>query len=258
MKIAELYQYLEEKYPKSLSCSWDNDGMMLCPDPNADIGRVLVCLDATEYSLQYAATKGYKTVITHHPLLFKGPKSITPGNTCGKRILTALSAGITVLSYHTRLDAAEGGVNDTLCRRLGYKPEGVFGDAEAPTLGRWFTLTEPVAAGLLAAQICEKLGCTSVRMNGDGNRTVKRIAVCGGDGKEFVYPAMAVGADLYLTGDAGYNMVLDASEEGLVTVEAGHYHTEAPVCHELAEVVRAFTGERCVVLEYDPYMYVGV
>ena len=253
MKIAELYAFLEEKYPKTLSCSWDNDGMMLCPDPETEIGRVLVCLDATEYTLCYAAEKGYKTVVTHHPMLFRGPKSITPGNAGGRRILKALSSGITVLSYHTRLDAAEGGVNDTLCKRLGYAAQETFGDAEAPALGRIFELPFAIPAGLMASQICEKLGCSSVRLNGDSGKTVQRIAVCGGDGKDFVFPALAAGADLFLTGDAGYNMALDAAEEGLVTVEAGHYHTEAPVCHELAEVIRGFTGERCAVLEYEPY-----
>ncbi|MBE6569312.1 MAG: Nif3-like dinuclear metal center hexameric protein [Ruminococcaceae bacterium] len=253
MKIAELYAFLEEKYPRELSCSWDNDGMMLCPDPEAETGRILICLDATEYTLNYAVAKGYKTVVTHHPMLFRGPKSITPGNAGGRRILKSLSAGITVLSYHTRLDAAEGGVNDTLCRRLGYTASASFGDAEAPTLGRIFELPFAIPASMMASQICEKLGCPSVRLNGDGGKMVQRIAVCGGDGKDFIFPATAAGADLFLTGDAGYNMALDAAEEGLVTVEAGHYHTEAPVCHELAEVIRSFTGERCAVLEYEPY-----
>jgi len=81
-----------------------------------------------------------------------------------------------------------------------------------------------------------------VRLNGDPDAPVRRMAVCGGDGKDFIYPALAAGADLFLTGDAGYNMAGEGADEGIVTLEAGHYHTEAPVCPVLAEVVRELTG----------------
>ena len=47
MTVKELYAYLNEKIPPSLSYPWDNDGMMCCPDPDAPVGRVLVALDIT-------------------------------------------------------------------------------------------------------------------------------------------------------------------------------------------------------------------
>jgi dinuclear metal center YbgI/SA1388 family protein len=168
-------------------------------------------------------------------------------------VLTALKHGITVLSFHTRLDAVEGGVNDALCRRLGYTPDGMFGDEEAPTLGRLVTLPEKMTAGELAVQIKTALGCPAVRLNGDPETLVCRFAVCGGDGKDFIYPALAAGADLLLTGDAGYNMAGEAAEEGIVTVEAGHYHTEAPVCGVLAEEIRVVTGAETEIFESCTY-----
>ncbi len=242
MTVGELYTWLDRKIPKDLSCGWDNDGIMVCPDLDGEVKKVLVALDATAETLAYAVQNGFDTVVTHHPMLFRGLKSVSEKSLHGRHVLTALKNGITVLSFHTRLDAVEGGVNDALCCALGYTPDGMFGDDEAPTLGRLVTLPEKRTAGELAVQIKTALGCPSVRLNGDPEKTVSRFAVCGGDGKDFIYPALMAGADLFLTGDAGYNMAGEAAEEGIVTVEAGHYHTEAPVCGVLAAEIRAVTG----------------
>jgi len=246
MKVGELYRILDEKYPKTLSCSWDNDGLMVCPDENAEVKRVLVTLDVTRKTIAYAAQKGFDMVITHHPMLFRGLKSVTAHTLRGQNVLTALQNGITVMSFHTRLDAAEGGVNDALCQALGLMADGTFGDEDAPGLGRMLTLAgvgeAPLTAGEIAEHVKKALGCIAVRLNGDPDAPVRRMAVCGGDGKDFIYPALAAGADLFLTGDAGYNMAGEGADEGIVTLEAGHYHTEAPVCPVLAEVVRELTG----------------
>lgn len=260
MTVGELYARLDGMYPKSLSCSWDNDGMMVCPDPNAEVKRVLVALDAAAKTLEYAVDGKFDVVVTHHPMLFRGLKSISPRSVHGRHVLTALQNGITVLSFHTRLDAAEGGVNDALCLALGLMADGVFGDDEAPELGRMVTLAGPEEAGIPARELAEHikkaLGCASVRLNGDPEKTVRRMAVCGGDGKDFIYPALAAGADLFLTGDAGYNMAGEAAEDGIVTVEAGHYHTEAPVCRVLADVVQEMTGAYVEI--YDSCTYTVV
>lgn len=252
MTVGELYTRLNEMYPKSLSCPWDNDGLMVCPDMDAEVKRVLVALDATAETLDYAVKGGFDVVVTHHPMLFRGLKSISAGTLHGRHVLTALQNGITVLSFHTRLDAAEGGVNDALCQALGYQADGAFGDEEAPTLGRLVTL-DGMPARELAMHIKTALGCTSVRLNGDPEKIVRRMAVCGGDGKDFIYPALAAGADLFLTGDAGYNMAGEAAEDGIVTVEAGHYHTEAPVCAILADGIRKITGAETEI--YDSCTY---
>jgi len=260
MTVGELYARLDGMYPKSLSCSWDNDGMMVCPDPEAEVKRVLVALDASATALEYAVKKRFDVVVTHHPMLFRGLKSVTPRSVHGRHVLTALQNGITVLSFHTRLDAAEGGVNDALCQALGLMADGVFGDDECPALGRLVTLAgeseDGVPAGVVAEHIKTALGCGSVRLNGDPGKPVRRMAVCGGDGKDFIYPALAAGADLFLTGDAGYNMAGEAAEDGIVTVEAGHYHTEAPVCRVLADAVQEMTGAYAEI--YDSCTYTVV
>jgi len=241
MTVFELHEKLTEKYPRTLSCSWDNDGIMVSADTSAEVKKILMALDGTAEVVSYARENGYDTVITHHPMIFKGVKSVTFGSLSGRRILDAALGGVSVISLHTRLDAGEDGVNDSLVRALGLEVTGTFGDDDAPTLGR-IADTEPMSGSELAALVKEKLGCTFVRVTGDMTKTVTRIGFCGGDGKDFVYPALASGCSAYITGDSGYNMAEDAAEDGLLTIEVGHYHSESPVLAALSAFVSELTG----------------
>lgn len=76
MKTRELYNIIDAFCPKTLSCSWDNDGIMVSPSLDAEVKRVLLSLDATYEAVSYAADNGYDTLITHHPMLFRGAKSV--------------------------------------------------------------------------------------------------------------------------------------------------------------------------------------
>lgn len=241
MTVREIYEKLSEKYPRELSAAWDNDGIMVSGDMDGEVKKVLVALDATLKTIEYARDNGFDLVVTHHPMIFKGIKAVTSDYTVSSKVIEAIRNNISIMSFHTRCDAADGGVNDALCEALGLEIVESFGDSEAPTLGR-IALTEEMPAGELAGLVRDKLGCTSVRINGDESRTVKRIAVCGGDGKSFVYPALYAACDAFITGDAGYNMAGDASEEGLVTIEVGHFHSENPVCKKIAEEIKLISG----------------
>ncbi len=240
MTVAELYEKLSELYPKTLSCSWDNDGIMVSPDTGREVTKILIALDASEAVLNHAAAEGYDTVITHHPMIFRGVKSVTEDMLNGRKILRAIGNGISVLSFHTRLDAAEGGVNDALALALGFSPDGVFGEEDCPTLGRVAHI-EPMTAREVAGRLRERLGCT-VRLNGSPDAVIHVLGFCGGDGKDLVMPALRMGCDGFITGDGGYNMTQEAAEEGMVTFEIGHYHSEFPVCRALADVVKSITG----------------
>lgn len=236
MNVKELYGILSEAYPAELSCGWDNDGLMAAVDLDAPVRKVLISLDATESAVKYAAEHGFDVLLTHHPMIFKGAKHVTPMTLDGRRILAAITGGVTVMSFHTRLDAVEGGVNDELCRVLGFESDGVFGDEEAPTLGRLATLREGMTLRQLAVHVKEKLNAPSVKLIAqDTERVVTKIALCGGGGKGFTYAALAAGAEAFITGENDYNTPQDASELGLATIEAGHYETEVPVCRVLAD-----------------------
>lgn len=255
MTVGELDRLLSGKFTPDLKAPWDNDGIMVCDDVTRPIQSVLVALDPAEMVIRYAIENGFDALVTHHPLVFRKMNAITPATLTGRKAILALENHLAVLSYHTRMDAGDDGVNDALCQALWHQAEGTFGDAENPTLGRYFTLAEPIQAGEYANLIRDALDAGHVRITGDPHKPVRKVALCGGDGKDFVYAALEIGADLYLTGDAGYNMAADAAEEGLVIVEAGHYHTEAPVCRTLAAWLCRETGLDCVPIGCCPYGY---
>lgn len=239
MTVREFYAELEKKYPGVLSAPWDNDGLMCCADPDAEVKKVLLSLDATAGAVERAAEGGFDVLLTHHPMIFRGVRAFVSGEFPTDRVLAALNGKVSVISLHTRLDAADGGVNDALAAALGFVPSALekFGDGECPTLGRIAELPEEKDVDVLAALVKKVLDAPSVRVTGQGK--VKRIAMVGGAGKDLIGPAIAAGSDVLVTGESGYNAAEDAAESSLMTVEAGHYHTEAPVLDFLDLFIRA-------------------
>ncbi len=248
MTQERLYRLLEQRIPTALSAPWDNDGAACLPEPEREVRRVLVALDVTDAAVDRAIEGGFDVLLAHHPLLFRGVKSLTPYDVVPAKLLKLARAGVAALSYHTRLDAAEGGVNDALCELLGIENAVPFGpDGEVPC-GRVGNLKKPMDAADFASELCRVLGADAVSLAGEGR--VKRIAVLGGEGGDFVDAAKAAGAELFLSGHIGYHRMLDAAEAGLVTVEAGHYETEYPVLARLADTVKELAPD--VTVEIMP------
>ncbi|MBQ2718457.1 MAG: Nif3-like dinuclear metal center hexameric protein [Clostridia bacterium] len=238
MTVRELYEALSRRYPAALSAAWDNDGLMLTPDPNAPVRHVLCTLDATEAVLAYAKEIGADLLLSHHPMLFHPLPSVTPDTPTGRRVLTALSAGISVLSFHTRADAADGGVNDLLAAALGLSAPTPFGEG----LGRIAMLAAPAALSDFCTAVRSSLGAPLLLV-GDAHRPVLRVALVGGSGKDELAAAIAAGADTLLSGRLSYETVNEAEELGINLIEAGHFYTEAPLARHWAEwLPKEFAG----------------
>ena len=226
MTVKELYKAMCEVLPDTLREPWDNDGLMCCPDGDREVGRVLVALDVTSEVAAYAKAEGFDVIVSHHPLLFKGLKSVNGETYLGKKTVELLLGGISVMSFHTRLDAVSGGVNDTLAALLGLSDVEPFGDEG---IGRVGNLPRTESIFDFASRVKSLLGAPAVAYS-DSGRTLRRVAVLGGAGGDDVAAAMAAGADTYLSGTLGYHDLTDAPESGMNLVAAGHYYTEAPVC----------------------------
>lgn len=239
MNIGDFWENLRELYPDSLSSEWDNDGLMCCPDKNAPVKKVLCALDATMDVLEYAVRGGFDAVLSHHPMIFKGLKSVNEDSFTAKRVMFALKNGLSVISLHTRLDAGTGGVNDTLAEALGLRNITYFGSAEEPRLGR-MGKTDKASAECFGEKI--KAALSAPFVTAYICREVEKVAVIGGGGKDFIFDAIAAGADTLVTGEVGYNDGIDAAEAGLNVFCAGHYYTEFPVCETLKQLAGDMTG----------------
>ena len=234
MIVKELYEYLDAKIPRSLSCEWDNDGLMCCPKPQRGVKKILVSLDVSEEIVDEAIKGGYDVILSHHPLVFRPIKSLTCDGGISRKLIKLVENGIAVMSFHTRFDALDGGVNDVLTELLGLENVTAFGESEE-TMGRIGDVKETCLEAF-AAKVKTVLGSPAVLYNGD--RPVRKVAVLGGNGDGFVDAAIAAGADTYVSGRIGYHMMADAKENGINLIEAGHYFTEAPSLKRLAEIAK--------------------
>lgn len=236
MKVRELYAYLNGRIPQALSCDWDNDGLLCCHDEDAEVKRVLVALDITGRVVEEAIAGGYDVVISHHPLIFSPLKALNPRDPVAKKVIRLLRAGVTAMSFHTRLDAVKGGVNDTLAEALGLSEILPFGD-NGEEIGRIGCLSEPMTLEAFAMQVKHVTGADAVQVS-DAGKPVSRVAVLGGSGSDDVRAAMCAGADTYVSGELKHNYLTDAPDCGINLVAAGHFYTEDLVCGTLADWIR--------------------
>ncbi|MBQ2773857.1 MAG: Nif3-like dinuclear metal center hexameric protein [Clostridia bacterium] len=235
MNILALERYFEDKFPRALSATWDNDGLSCAPDPTREVKRVLIALDVTDRVAERAVSGGFDVLLTHHPLLFRGIKALVPVGAVPKKLLKLALGGVAAFSFHTRLDAVQGGVNDILAQALGVLDAVPFAPEGEVPCGRIGMLAEPVTVADFAKTVKAVLGAPAVNVAGTG--TVQKIALLGGEGADFLAAAKVAGAELFLSGHIGYHRMLDAPEEGIAAIEAGHYYTEFPVCDYLREMV---------------------
>ena len=234
MTVKELYERMRDYMPDSLSEEWDNDGLMCAPDGTREVRRVLLVLDVTEELVDYAIENAFDLIVSHHPLIFKPLRAVNEQNHVARKLIKLIGNEISVFSFHTRADKTVGGVNDRLSELLGIEGAVPFGEGD---LGRIGELDEMTLEDFIY-KVKTTLGADVVKYS-DGYNSVKRVAIVGGDGKDFVADAIALGADTYLSGRLSYNVMEEAAELGINLVEAGHYFTEQPLMEFFKETLCA-------------------
>ena len=244
-ELKEIYGYLKELAPLELAEDWDNPGLLV--DCGRPVGRVLTCLDITGPVVREAQEKGCDLVVSHHPVIFRPLKALQEGQVpC-----LLLKAGISAICMHTNLDAAPGGVNDTLAQWMGLREVEPFAEG----MGRigWI---EEMSAHQLAQETARILHARA--QWADGGKTIRRLALITGSGGSMLEDAIRAGADALLTGEASHHAALDALAAGVTLVAAGHYATEFPVAQTLAtRLGDRFRDLEVLVSEMDrdPYHY---
>lgn len=253
--LGQIYDFLDDWAPFSTQASYDNAGLLI-GSREREVERAGVALDITSQTLADAQDMGCGLIVTHHPVIFRPVRSI------GDQSLPArlIRAGIAVISAHTNLDAAEGGVNDLLAGLLGLRQVEGLADPAAPGLppgARMGLLPRPLSAEELARLVKDVLHAGGVRFTGREG-PIERVAVCGGAGADdFMAPAMAAGCGALITGEAKHHQWLQAREENFCLIDGGHFSTEQIVKKELADRLSgAFPNLRvCLLEESDPAGY---
>lgn len=245
--VNEILDYLFSVAPERYKMEWDNVGLM-CGHSDRQVTKLLVALDATLNVAAEAKALGCELVVTHHPLIYGGTNTVSDATLTGKRLLAYLENGLAVISMHTNLDCAPGGVNDVLAERLGLEDIRVMPNYDdAPYLIRYGEAEEQSLADFVPF-VKQRLACKGLRY-ADGGSRVRRVAVGGGScGDCLLSVREKLGCDTFVTADVKYHQFADAAELGLNLIDAGHFETENPVCTYLVQKLRAAFPEIEVVL----------
>jgi len=233
--VAQILEQLENLAPLALAEEWDNVGL-LAGRMDAEVDCILCALDLTLEVVREAVKRGAQLIVTHHPILFRGRKNLREDDPEGRMLCELIRGNIALIAMHTNYDNAQPGVNDALANVLKLR------DVETMEFGMRVGMVEETSFSEFAAYAEKKLG-GPVRRYGDAARRVRRVAVLGGAGEDFVKIALSGGADVYLTGEMAYHKGLDAAAEGLCILEAGHAATEKPGIYALSRGLQIALNE---------------
>ncbi len=244
--VQQVLTLMQRIAPPELACSWDNVGLLV--DAGRPVEGILTALDITPAVVREATEKGCALIVAHHPVIFDPLKSIAAGDVPA----LLLRSGISAICMHTNLDAADGGVNDTLAALLGLGETTSFAEG----CGRIGTLAAPTTAAALAAH-CSKTLHTRCKYV-EAGRPITRLAEVSGAGGSFLQEAIGLGADCLVTGEAAHHIALLAKQKGVGLVVAGHWGTERPVALALARRLAEALPTLPVAAadtDTDPYEY---
>ncbi|MBR2634162.1 MAG: Nif3-like dinuclear metal center hexameric protein [Clostridia bacterium] len=251
MKIREIEAYFQSLYPKERACTWDNDGLLVCPDRDRTVTGIVTCLDVTFSVIEKAVSEHCELIVSHHPLIFSPLRRICEDSIVGQKVLMLLQEEISLISLHTRFDGAVGGLNDRFAERLGILPEnGAPLLPEEPFIGGMGSLPAKQSPEELAAAVSRALRAP-VRLY-SAEMDVFRVGYCCGSGKDLVEPCLLRGADAFVGGDIPYHQAQEAVERGMTVIDCGHHASERDAARYFSEALSALNPEFRVFSVYEP------
>lgn len=247
MKINKVVDALEQYAPLPLQEGYDNAGLQVGLTETVEVSGALLCLDVTEQVVEEAIEKGCNLIVSHHPLIFRKLARISDENYVQRTVRKAIKNDIAIVSMHTNMDAATGGVNFKIAEKLGLKNlkffagekevdgvkggEGVIGEVSE---------TDGWAADDLVLLLRDKFAVESVQCNQLLRRPIRRVALCGGAGSFLLDAAIQAGADAFVTGEMHYHEYFGHEQEIQICV-IGHYQSE----QFTSEIFKSIIEEKC-------------
>lgn len=241
MTVGEIMERISADYPAEMAMSWDNCGLQV-GRTKRQVKKIFVALDATEEIVQECASWEADLLVTHHPLMLSGIKKVNDGDFIGRKILAMAEHGIAHYAMHTNYDVIT--MANLAGNALGMKnmevleQTGVSDDGRAYGIGCVGELPREMTAGECCEHVKRAFGLASVRLFGDPGRSVRRAAVCPGSGKSVIGAALASRAELLVTGDIGHHDGLDALDQNLMILDAGHYGVEHIFIRQMADYLK--------------------
>ena len=247
MLCKEIIQVIEAAYPREAALDFDNVGL-LAGRTEKEVKRVYIALDATDAVIDRAVEARADMLITHHPLIFSPLKKVTDEDFVSRRVVKLIQNDISYYAMHTNYDVL--GMAELAEKILGIRNTEVLDitmekDGKPEGIGRIGELEKPMTLEECCVYVKHKLNLGSLKVFGDMQAEVSRLAISPGSGKTAIAAAIAKGADVLVTGDIGHHDGLDAVEQGLAVIDAGHYGTE----YIFIDDMRRFLEDKLPVLD---------
>lgn len=236
--IKEIYDFLDNLYPFKTAMDFDNVGLLIGSSDDI-LKSVLVSLDITEEIIEEAISKNVNLIITHHPIIFDPIKKISSNDL----IYKIVKNNINVISLHTNLDMAPGGVNDTLAKFLrlsNIAPLSLYqtNNATLP-MGLIGTLSKPMSSKEFAKLISDTFNCQGLRFTDiSESRYISKVGICSGSGGSLIKNAINFKVHAFLTGEIKHHEILSAIKENITVVDIGHFKSENIIVKKLANTIK--------------------
>nr|WP_302506644.1 Nif3-like dinuclear metal center hexameric protein [uncultured Prevotella sp.] len=260
MKIYQVVDALEQYAPLPLQEGYDNAGLQVGLTEAVEVSGALLCLDVTEAVVDEAIRKGCNLIVSHHPLIFRKLARISDENYVQRTVMKAIKNDIAIVSMHTNMDAATGGVNFKIAEKLGLRNvrffggekevngvkggEGIIGEIADEAIEASSDLKERFSEGIAADDLIlmlrDRFRVESVQCNELLRRPIRKVALCGGAGSFLLDAAIAAGADAFITGEMHYHEFFGHEQEIQICV-IGHYQSE----QFTSEIFQSFIEEKC-------------
>lgn len=253
MLCKNIIEMIESAYPRCYALSWDNVGL-LAGSRQKEVKKIYVALDADDEAVEEAVKMGADMLITHHPLIFSGMKSVTDDDFIGRRIIKMIENKMAYYAMHTNYDVL--GMADLAADKLMLAESEVLEEtAVADTdkgerkegIGRIGYL-ETMTLAECAKFVKEAFSLEYVKIFGKEQENVCRVAVCPGSGKNVLTEALKKGAQVLITGDIDHHTGIDAVAQGLAVIDAGHYGLE----HIFVQDIKKFLEKELPGIEIIP------
>lgn len=240
--MQEIAEALAARTNPEVTPSWDPVGLQL-GDPEGGVATVAVCHEVTEEVVERLEQEPVDLLVSYHPLLFVPTTSMLAGRSPGARSYRLIRSGVSLLVTHTDFDSAPGGTADALAAFFDLSDVGEFGedpDTGLPAIGRVGSFQGTL--GTVEALVVNEFGPAGVRVTGDRDMVVDRLAVVPGSGSAFMEAAAATGARALVTGDVSHHRTVAGLDLGMAIVDPGHTATERPGMRALARLIAEVTG----------------
>jgi dinuclear metal center YbgI/SA1388 family protein len=236
MQLIELRDYIGSELAVSRFHDYCPNGVQV--EGGSEVRRIATGVTASQAVLEAATAWGTDAILVHHGYFWRNEDASITGIK-KRRIAHLLQHDISLLAYHLPLDAhPEWGNNVQLGQHLGFVEEGRFGGQDIACHGR---LLVPKSLDDLKRGIAEILR-REPQVIGDLGEDITRVAWCSGGGQSYFEQAIALGAEVFLTGEASEQCFHLAQETGVAFIAAGHHATERYGIQALGEHLAAKFG----------------